>query len=327
MKKVLFLSKGETASSTRYRALQFIPLLSEAGFKVEHACIAGKGGTKFLHALIKAASVDVVVVLRKTLPFPLLWLLRSVSRQMVFDFDDAIFCNTDGSASNTRMERFSMMVRTCDHVFAGNDFLLKNATIFNSSVTLLPTCLDLGRYSNEAAKPERSFDLVWIGSKSTKKYLVEVLPSLRLAAKRVSGLRLKVIADFDLPDAGFPVLAIPWDAATEVGELASSHIGIAPMMRNDDWSRGKCALKILQYMAVGLPVISSAVGVNAEVVESGCNGYLVTNDVEWCDRIVELASNDDLRTRMGREGRKKVLAGYSLVSVFLRMRSVFDQLT
>lgn len=325
LKKILFLSKGEKASSTRYRALQFTPLFCAAGFEVVHARVSGGVGISFLRALIGAARADLVVILRKTFPFPLLWLLRRSSHRLVFDFDDSIFCNTDGSASMTRMKRFSNMVKACDHVFAGNEFLSEAASALNPAVTLIPTCVDLDRYTSEVTKPQNSITLVWIGSSSTKKYLSELIPALRLAAARIPSLRIKIIADFDLPEAGFPTVAVPWSAATEVGELSSSHIGIAPM-HDDDWSRGKCALKILQYMAVGLPVISSAVGANAEVVESDRNGYLATSDAEWCERILELAENPDLRTRLGSEGRAKVQREYSLKPVFSRMISVLNHL-
>lgn len=324
MKKILFLSKGEDSSSTRYRALQYFPLLQQAGFDVAHVRAAG-GAAAFALALKKAAAADLVVVLRKTFPAPLLWLLRRVSRRLLFDFDDAIFCNTDGSPSATRMQRFAAMARVCDHLLAGNDFLKGNAEVFNRAVTLVPTSVIADGYLRDVDKPVNSIDLVWIGSSSTRKYLLEVLPALRLAASRAPALRLKVIADFDLPDAGLPVLAVPWSASTEAQALASAHIGIAPM-RDDDWSRGKCALKVLQYMAAGLPVISSACGANAEIIEEGSNGYLVTGDQDWCDRIVELASDAALRSRLGAAGREKVLAAYAIEPVFQRMRSVFDTL-
>ena len=168
-------------------------------------------------------------------------------------------------------------------------------------------------------------DLVWIGSRSTRKYLLEALPALRLASASTPRLRLKIIADFDLPDAGLPTLAVPWRSATEANELASAHIGIAPM-RDDDWSRGKCALKILQYMASGLPVVSSNVGANAEVVDHGKTGYLVNSDEQWCARLVELAGDADLRHRFGEEGRRRVESDYSVEPVFSRIRSVLDAL-
>lgn len=319
------MSKGANASSTRYRALQFFPALQSSGYRASHVTISGAAGGHFLVALIKAESADAVVVLRKTLPDPLLWLLRRVAKRLIFDFDDAIFCNSDGSASQTRMARFASMVSASDHVFAGNEFLSRKALAFNSAVTRLPTCLDVGRYRVAGQESRGRIDLVWIGSRATKKYLIEALPALRQAATRVHDLRLKIIADFDLPEAGIPVVAIPWNAETETDELASSHIGIAPM-NDDDWTRGKCALKVIQYMASGLPVLSSAVGANAEMIESGRNGYLVTDSNSWVERIVTLARDDRLRLAMGQAGRERALAEYSLGTVASRLTAALDLL-
>lgn len=323
--RILFISKGEDSASTRYRASQFFPMLRQAGYAAAHATAAGSP-MAYLRAFRLAAAADIVVVLRKTLPRPLLWLLRRLSKKLIFDFDDAIFCNTDGTPSPTRMRRFRAMASACDHLFAGNRFLADEAARYNQAVTIVPTCIDTGRYAGDHAKPEDSFDLVWIGSRSTRKYLLEALPALRLAAANVPRLRLKIIADFDLPDAGLPTLAIPWSAETEARELGSSHIGIAPM-RDDNWSRGKCALKVLQYMAAGLPVVSSDAGANAEVVINGETGYLVGDDESWTARIAQLADDPVLRDRLGSEGRRRVRADYSLEPVFSRMNGVFGALS
>lgn len=324
-RRILFISKGHDSASTRYRALQFFPLLRHAGYEASHATAAGSPGV-YLRALRLAAAADIVVVLRKTFPGPLLWLLRRLSRKLVFDFDDAIFCNTDGTPSPTRMRRFGAMASACDHLLAGNRFLADNAARYNRAVTVVPTCLDAARYASDYPKPETTFDLVWIGSRSTRKYLVEALPALRLAAIRVPHLRLKIVADFDLPDAGLPTVAIPWSAETEARELGTSHVGIAPM-RDDNWSRGKCALKILQYMAAGLPVVSSDAGANAEVVVNGETGYLVGDDESWAERIAQLAADPALRDRLGIDGRRRVRADYSIEPVFSRMDGVFGALS
>lgn len=327
-RRLLFVSKGEEASSTRYRALQFFPLWQAAGFTPSH--VTASGGLGALLAMLReAARADVVIVLRKTFPALLLWLLRRASKRLVFDFDDAIFCNTDGSPSRTRMARFSAMARACDQVLAGNAFLAGHATAFNPAVTVIPTSVESSRYQaeadKEAYKPVDSVDLVWIGSRSTRKYLAEAMPWLGAAAQRVPGLRLKIIADFDLSDCGVATLPVAWRADTEARELASSHIGIAPM-RDDDWSRGKCALKVLQYMAAGLPVVSSNAGANAEVVNDGETGYLVATSSEWAERIERLANDAALRRRMGESGRRIVAADYCVESVFERMRSVISGL-
>jgi glycosyltransferase involved in cell wall biosynthesis len=218
------------------------------------------------------------------------------------------------------------MAAVCDHVLAGNQFLADKAKGFNQAVTIVPTCIDISRYAADFSKPADSIDLVWIGSSSTRKYLVEALPALRRAAALVPGLRLKIIADFDLPDAGLPVLAVPWDAATEARELGSAHIGIAPMVEND-WTRGKCALKVLQYMAAGLPVVSSAAGANAEIVLDGETGFLAGDDAAWAERIGMLAGSPEMRDRMGMAGRRRATADYSIEPVFSRMLGAFAALS
>lgn len=317
--RILFISKGAKSASTRYRALQYLPQFAAAGFIAAHAEAAGSVGS-YIRVLGQAAAADIVVVLRKTFPSPFLWLLRKFSRRLVFDFDDAIFCNTDGSSSRTRMNRFATMIACCDHVFAGNRFLARQAARHNPAVTIVPTSVDTERYTADFKK-SADFDLIWIGSSSTRKYLVEALPALRLAASRVPGLRLKIVADFDLPDAGLTTIAIPWSAETEAHELGTAHLGIAPM-RDDDWTRGKCALKVLQYMAASLPVVSSDSGANAEVVVDGVTGFLVSNEEAWASRIAQLAANSALRNRMGQAGRSRVLADYSIGPVFSRMNNV-----
>lgn len=318
--RLLFVSKGEDSSSTRYRALQFFPLWRAAGFEPSH--VTASGGIKAtIDMLRQAARADVVIVLRKTFPAALLWLLRRVSRRLVFDFDDAIFCNTDGTPSRTRMARFAAMARASDHVFAGNAFLAQHAAAFNPAVTRVPTCVDAARYRVDADKPADTLNLVWIGSHSTRKYLAEAMPWLKAAAEKIPGLRLKIVADFDLPGCGVATLPVAWRAESETRELAASHIGIAPL-RDDDWSRGKCALKVLQYMAAGLPVVSSKAGANAEVIVEGETGYLVSTRAEWAERIAQLAGDAGLRRRMGEAGRRLVATDYSIDAVFGRLRPV-----
>lgn len=312
--KILFISKGDSASSTRYRALQFFPLWQQAGHEPLHITAAG-GVRATIEMLRESSRADIVIVLRKTFPRPIFTLLRRTSRKLIFDFDDAIFCNTDGSASPTRMSRFATMAGCCDHLFAGNLFLASQARRFNQAVSVVPTVIDPYRYRVTTKQPEDFFDLVWIGSRSTRKYLQIAMPWLAMAAKSVPNLRLKIIADFDLPDQGIRTMAIPWNEAIEAEALASSHVGIAPM-HDDDWSRGKCALKVLQYMAAGLPVISSPSGTNAEIVQDGITGYLAATSLDWVQRIIELAHDQALREALGNAGCRIAEGKYSLTSAF-----------
>jgi glycosyltransferase involved in cell wall biosynthesis len=323
-KRILFISKGENASSTRYRALQFFPYFTQHGYMPSHVMASG-GFVATLDTLWQASRADVVVVLRKTFPLPLLWLLRRVSRRLIFDMDDAVFCNSDGSPSATRMKRFSAIAKVSDYIFAGNQFLAEKSVMFNAAVGVIPTSLDVEKYNIAAEKPSNRIDLVWIGSRSTKKYLEFVLPALELSAARLPGLTLKIVADFDLPNSTLCSIPIAWSSECEGRELASAHIGIAPMIEND-WTRGKCALKVLQYMAAGLPVVSSRAGVNAEIVQHGETGFLVTSPEEWADAIEQLALSPSLREKMGRAGRVVAVERYSRVRVFASMRDLLAKL-
>lgn len=323
MRELLVLSKGADAPSTRYRATQYFSRLEAAGYRARHLDLAGRIGN-YASALAAARRADVVLVLRKTLPSVPLWALRQCSKRLVFDLDDAIFCNTDGSSSGTRMSRFARMASICDRVLAGNDFLAEVSQRFNPDVDIIPTAVDVGRYVPSAEKAAGVFDAVWIGSSSTRKYLEEAIPALRLAATRIPGLRLKIIADFDLGDPGFPTLPVRWKIDSEASELASSHIGIAPM-RNDDWSRGKCALKVLQYMAAGLPVISSPVGVNGQAVLPGQTGYLPRDTAGWVEALVALANDPLQAIAFGQAGRERVESHYSLARVSNDLVAALDK--
>lgn len=307
--RIVFLSKGSTSASTRYRATAFLPLLSEQGIDALHFDVGGSMKGHFL-ALSAARRADVVIVLRKTFGTAFRILLRRNSKRLIFDFDDAVFCNSDGSASLTRMKRFAAMAQSCDYILAGNSFLAGAATRFNPAVTVLPTSVNMAKYGLPAPKPTEAVDLVWIGSSSTRKYLESALPALEAAAQLIPELRLKIIADFTLQSKILEIENIRWSEDTEAFHVASSHIGIAPMADND-WSRGKCGLKVLQYMAAGLPVVSSNAGVNTEIVQHGKTGLLVSSEKEWVQAITELARNEVMRHRFGNAGRARVKQRYT----------------
>jgi len=310
---VLFISKSLNSSSTRYRALQFFPYLKSHGFNPKHISASG-GLISILKTLWFARQADVVIVVRKTFPLIITCLLRMTSKKMIFDLDDAIFCHSNGSASKTRMARFKAIVSRSDHVFAGNQFLAEQSLKFNSSVSLIPTCLDVEKYNVQVNKSSEWVDLVWIGSQSTSKYLFDLIPLLDDIATVHPSLRLKIISDFDIPAVKIPTLAIPWSEDSEAYELASSHIGIAPMIEND-WTRGKCALKVLQYMAAGLPVISSNVGVNSEATTPNKTGFLVTSQEDWKNALNTLVEKPELRQSMGATAQKDVMR-YDIKEVF-----------
>lgn len=324
MKTILFISKGETAPSTRYRAMAYFDRLLADGWNPYHLT-AHRATIPRMRILRMAASADVVVVLRKTFGPFYFNLLRKFSKRLIFDFDDAIYCRSDGGPSRSKMNRFNKAIRLCDGVWAGNHFLGRGAETHNTRVWVLPTAVDPSRYEKVPCKPDNKLVFVWIGSKSTGKYLKAELPTLEMLAERLNGIELKIVADFSLSSRHLPVTAVPWSKAHEADELLAAHVGIAPMPDNER-TKGKCGLKVLQYMASALPVISSPAGVNAEIVEAGKTGFLPRNADEWYHAAKQLIEQPNLRERMGQAGRKKVYREYSLDAVYQKMKFSLEAL-
>jgi glycosyltransferase involved in cell wall biosynthesis len=316
-KKILFLSKGEKASSTRYRALQYFPLYENSGFHAKHITISG-GITPFLVALYHASKSDVVILIRKTFPSPFFWLLRQFSKKLIFDFDDAIFCNTDGTYSKTRMSRFKGTVEKCDHVFAGNEYLADTAKEFQPYTSTIPTSLDTKKYNQIDVKKSNNFVLVWIGSRSTKKYITGIIPAIEMAAKTIPNLQLKIIADFELHSESFSIINTPWAEKSEAIEINSSDVGLAPLP-SDSWTKGKCALKVLQYMAASIPVISSPTSVNGYVIEHSKSGYLAQDEAEWVKYITIAYQEKSRLKEMGLFGQNRVSKEFDINIIFKKI--------
>lgn len=323
MQKILFISKGPHSPSTRYRATDFFPLLKAAGWQPTHLTDRRSLPAR-LNILRAGADADAVVVVRRTYGRLFARLLRQASRQLIFTFDDAIFAKSDGSRSAGRERRFAATLPLCDQVWAGNSYLAEKARPFNGAVEVIPTALDADRYNVRAEKPASSLDLVWIGSSSTKRHLVTMLPALEAAAGSLPSLRLKIIADFSLASDKLKILPVQWSPETEARELASAHIGIAPLPDNA-FTRGKCGLKVLQYMASGLPVISSPTGVNKDMVAHGVNGFLAAGDRDWIEAIQRLAQDRDLRLSMGEAGRRRCLDHFTLQAAFQKMLASLER--
>jgi glycosyltransferase involved in cell wall biosynthesis len=326
-RRVLFLSKASDDASTRYRALQFIPQFAAAGWLAEHAVMPNTlAGWIALRATIERS--DVVVVLRKLLPDPMCWLLRKLSRRLVFDFDDAVFCRDTGEASPGRMRRFRAITRRADAVWCGNDYLADTVRQGRDDrsadpVTVIPTAIDPRRYR---ASNLRAGDvaLVWIGSSSTRRYVESLLPMLDQLAGEHENIRLRVIADFSIESNRIPIECVPWTSHTEADELAHCHIGLAPL--NDDaWTRGKCGCKVLQYMASGLPVVSSDMQAHRRLLGDDCGLFAVTA-TKWMTALSSLIESRELRERMGRAAVNRVSEQFSIEAVFPRMLGTLESL-
>jgi glycosyltransferase involved in cell wall biosynthesis len=322
MKRILFITKGSHASSSRYRALDYFELFKAINWEAVHLAddrtISGR-----LSIFRESLKADYVVIVRRTISWWLLKIIRLFSKQLIFDFDDAIYSKSDGSYSPTRSKRFSAIIKNVDQVWAGNSHLAKKAEEHCDKVTVLPTSIEESKYEVSPPKAASHIDLVWIGSSSTKKHIAPMLPTFELLVEKIPNLRVKIIADFSLYSDVIPIINIKWSAENEANELASAHIGVAPLPDND-FTRGKCGLKVLQYMASELPVVSSPVGVNKDMVSHGRSGFLVESQEDWAEAIGKLASDQALRISMGQAGNKLFQNHFTLKATFRKMLTTLE---
>jgi glycosyltransferase involved in cell wall biosynthesis len=173
-------------------------------------------------------------------------------------------------------------------------------------VQVIPSCVEPSHYPQaDHLAADGSVRLVWIGSSSTLRGLERVAGIFDDIGAQVPSARLKLISDRGTTLGRLPVDLCRWSAATEATDLASADIGIA-WMPDDDWSRGKCGLKVIQYMAAGLPVIANPVGVHTHLIRHGESGVLASTPAEWTAAVRSLAADPTLRQRMGHEGRNRV---------------------
>jgi glycosyltransferase involved in cell wall biosynthesis len=358
MAKILFITPSPIQSaSERFRIYQFLPYLERAGF----ACTVRPFAIRALHRAIQAerlapkllytpfcymrrmlhlaaiSQYDVVVVHRGIFPFPWPALEKMVIRRhakVIFDFDDAIHIGHRDTAATKYpwIYRFKYgpgvngMLSHCAHVIAGNRTLAEHALQFNSHISIIPTVVDLDQYAYRPPRP--SGDLLtigWMGSRSTSPYLLEIEPALRQLSEAHPGkIRFRLYGHsqrkLNLPNFE----SLPFSLASEIEDLRTIDIGIMPMPDNA-WTRGKCAFKAIQYMALGIPAVTSPVGMATELIQNNANGLWARTPEEWFEALDRLVTDAELRRRFAQEGRNTVEARYSLQTWGPRLAELLEQ--
>lgn len=339
MLKVLFLTRyGRLGASSRYRFMQYEDVLNAHGVQCNfHPLLDDRylrnrydggrtGVTTFgmsalrrILLILGARKYDVVVLEGEALPY-LPAILESylalIRVPFVVDFDDAIFHYYD---RNPRLfirlmlgGKIRSVVRRSACVVAGNDYLADYARRAGAKhIELVPTVIDLERYPVVPDIAKHGFNVGWIGSPGSSRYLSLVAPALNELGQD-SQVRLTLVgAGSDFRVDGIATEQLPWSEDSEVERMRQFDVGIMPVP-DDPWARGKCGLKLIQYMACGLPVIASPVGVNTEIVEHGINGFLASTTQEWIDAFAALRTDRCLARRMGESGRTKVEKAYAV---------------
>jgi glycosyltransferase involved in cell wall biosynthesis len=331
----------------RYRIEQWAPLLAREGVEVAFAPFLSEDGLGVLyrpgHAAAKAAATlggyarrlrdawrgghDVTYVYREAAPLAPAWLDGWLSRRrpVVFDFDDAIYLPTASpanawAAALRSPDKTDGLCRRARHVTVGNEHLAEYARERNAAVTVVPSTIDTDLYVLRERPPQPTPVVGWTGSLTTLPHLQALGPALARLARDVP-FRMEVVGGtLELP--GVEVACRHWRAETEVDDLRSFDVGLMPLP-DDEWARGKCGMKALQYMALGIPPVVSPVGMNAALVRDGVNGFHARSDGEWVDRLALLLRDPGLRARLGHEARRTVEERYAARVQAPRLARVF----
>jgi glycosyltransferase involved in cell wall biosynthesis len=344
-RRIVYLAHSDRhGPTTRHRVYPFVEALAREGLELEvlpafgaiyyaaerhlgltraalRVAAALDAGARRLRQLPRALSADGVVVEREVFPWTPPLVERLLARRRggyVLEYDDALWL------SPGRSRKFRRITQLARAALVGNDVLAAFAASGGTRALVLPTVVDTRAYrprgSYELGRPPR---IGWVGLASNLHHLAQIAGPLRRVCAQ-SGARVVVVSARP-PALELPVDFVPWSEAAEAEVLATFDVGIMPLA-DTAFARGKCGLKLLQYMAAGVPVVGSPVGVNATIVHDGIDGRLASDEASWFGALSELLSDESLRARLGRAGRARVERDYSVEAWTPRVVAAYREL-
>src|SRR6266478_2908192 len=344
--RILFLPKyGPRGASSRYRIWQYVPLFERAGHEVEVQPLVddgylgelyskGRRGWRWLAAgygrrllgALRLRSFDAVICEQEVCPFLPAFVelfFQRLSPRFLVDYDDAAYANYSGWPM--LRGKIARVMAAAETVVVGNNHLAGYARQFAQRVCVIPTVVDLSRYPNQRrAGGSETIRVAWIGTPVSARPLKPLLPVMERLQSEHARLSYRFIGAGDgFLRNGLRAVSVAWSEQTEAGLLSECDIGIMPVP-DDEFVRGKCGLKLIQYMACGLPVVASPVGVNREIVEEGRNGYLASSEEEWFAKLDRLIRDAELRMNLGKAGREKIEGEYTLEHGFAKWQEVLQ---
>ena len=343
MKKVLIITnhRKDRSPGQRFRFEQYLDFLSSNGYEVDFSNLFNEDDDRKLYS--KGSIIDKFFIYRKCLKvrkdnlkkmndYDIIFIFReammtgsikfekafSKSRaKLIYDFDDAIWI-PNVSDANKQFEflkdysKTSKIIELSDMIFAGNQYLADYASKFNNNVKIVPTTIDTNEYKKIDSNKGNKVVIGWSGSITTIQHFEYAIPFLReLKNKFGNAIEFKVIGDENYVNEELSIKGLTWNKQTEIEDLSTFDIGIMPLP-DDEWAKGKCGLKGLQYMALEIPTIMSPVGVNTEIIQDSVNGFLASTEEEWLNKLGLLIQSEELRKKLGKAGRQTVIDKYSI---------------
>ena len=343
MPKILFIAahRPNRSPSQRYRFEQYFEFLEANGYSCElsyiihekdDAIFYGPGNIlKKIAITLKSAQIrlkdvarsnefDIIFVQREAFMTGSSYFEKQFSRskaKLVFDFDDSIWLLDTSNANKIwqwmkSAKKTGEIISISHLVFAGNHFLADYARQFNPRVQVIPTTIDTALFKRTTPySNNEKICIGWSGSHTTIKHFESGVPFLKkIKEKYGDKVYFKVMGDAEYINQELDISGIPWSSDHEVEMLSGFDIGIMPLP-DDQWVKGKCGLKGLSYMALEVPTVMSALGVNSEIIQDGENGFLAKTEEEWIAKISRLIDSFELRKKMGALARQTVETRYS----------------
>lgn len=345
--KLLYLTKySRKGASSRLRSYQYFPFLEKEGMQLTvkplfddrylEKLYSGKQPVfEIVKAYIKRFFVlftvfgyDKVVLEKELFPYLPSWteqLLAFLGVKYCVDFDDAIFHNYDLHPNKWirffLKNKIDLVMRSAQTVIAGNAYLAERAESAGAKkVVVLPTVIDIVRYHHKKEFHQEKTIIGWIGSPSTFKYVKAIFPVFEKLAQKYP-IEIHIVGAKEAVSVSFPMQFIEWSENTEVESISTFDIGIMPL-EDSPWEKGKCSYKLIQYMACGIPVVASPVGMNKQVVAEGINGYLAKEDKGWTHALEEMITDKYKCRTFGSSGRHLVEREYTVQSQFKTLLAV-----
>jgi glycosyltransferase involved in cell wall biosynthesis len=343
MPKILFIAahRPDRSPSQRYRFEQYFNFLRSQGYTCELSYIINEEDDKIFYSpgnilkkiiiTLKSARIrmkdvsrsnnyDIIFVQREAFMTGSSYFEKKFSRskaKLVFDFDDSIWLLDTSSANQIwqwmkSSKKTGKIIAYSHLIFAGNQFLGEYAKQFNPNVKIIPTTIDTNLFKRKTPYQDKpQLCIGWSGSHTTIKHFESGIPFLKkIKQKYGDRICFKVMGDPQYINDELGITGIPWSSSTEVDILSSFDIGIMPLP-DDQWVKGKCGLKGLSYMALEVPTVMSAVGVNTEIIQEGRNGFLASSEQEWVDKLSLLIDSFELRKEIGMQARQTVEKNFS----------------
>ncbi len=322
--KILFLAfRPEINAGARYRVYKYIPYLEKAGIKCDVVppfsnrdyynfitpknllirwVIISKMLFNRILQILKSNHYDVMFIQNEFLPFKTTLfgtIISILNKKIIYDFEDAYFS-----------KKTEQIIKKSKYVIAGSNYLQSYALKYNKNVAVIPTSVDISRYQAKTDYESKNITIGWIGTPYGLNNL-DLLDDVFNELKKNHAFTVKIVSSKNYAFESIKNINKKWRLEDEIDDLLSFDIGIMPLV-NNEFNQGKCGFKLIQYLAVGVPVICSPIGVNKEIVQDGINGFWADTPDEWIKKLSLLIKNKELRISFGKKGRESIMDKYTI---------------